>query len=250
MNILGVGISAISMADAVHHSDVFLQDNSCGYICVTGVHGIMEAQRDSEFRKILNSSLLTTPDGMPTVWIGHWRGLKNMTRVYGPDFMLELCKLSSKRGYTHFLYGGKPGVAEDLKDKLLEQFPQLRIVGTWTPPFRPLNSVEVNELKERLNLIKADILWCGLSTPKQERFMSEYCGSLPVKLMVGVGAAFDINSGHLKDAPAWMKRFGLQWVHRIIAEPRRLAKRYLINNPQFVWLMFLQALGLTRYDLT
>jgi len=173
-NVLGVGVSAISMTEAVKYSDTLLQRKSAGgYICVTGVHGVMEAQTDKQFRSILNSSFLTTPDGMPTVWVGHWQGMKNMTRVYGPDFMLEMCKLSLVRGYRHFLYGGKDGVAEDLRDKLTLQFPGLQIVGTYTPPFRPLTADEETDLEKQLRELKPDIFWCGLSTPKQERFMSQ-----------------------------------------------------------------------------
>jgi N-acetylglucosaminyldiphosphoundecaprenol N-acetyl-beta-D-mannosaminyltransferase len=246
-NVLGVGISAISMIDAVHYSDKFLQSGARGYICVTGVHGIMEAQDDEQFRHILNSSFLTTPDGKPTVWVGHWQGLTNMTRVYGPDFMLEFCKLSVDRGYKHFLYGGRPGIAEDLKEKLTLRYPGLQIVGTYTPPFRPLTSQEETELEEQLLEAKPDILWCGLSTPKQERFMARYTDKLPVNLMVGVGAAFDINSGNLKDAPKWMKDAGLQWLYRVIQEPRRLAGRYFKNNPRFLWLTFLQLTGIRRH---
>jgi N-acetylglucosaminyldiphosphoundecaprenol N-acetyl-beta-D-mannosaminyltransferase len=246
-NVLGVGISAISMADAVHYSDKFLQSGARGYICVTGVHGIMEAQDDEQFRQILNSSFLTTPDGKPTVWVGHWQGFRNMTRVYGPDFMLEFCKLSVDRGYKHFLYGGKPGIAEELEQKLTLRFPGLQIVGTYTPPFRALTSQEEIELEQQLLKVKPDILWCGLSTPKQERFMARYIEKLPVNLMVGVGAAFDINSGNLKDAPKWMKDAGLQWLYRVIQEPRRLAGRYLKNNPRFLWLTFLQLAGFQRH---
>jgi N-acetylglucosaminyldiphosphoundecaprenol N-acetyl-beta-D-mannosaminyltransferase len=249
VNILGVGVSAISMSDALHHSDALLQQGLPGYICVTGVHGIMEAQVDDEFRNTLNSSFLTTPDGMPTVWLGHWHGYENMTRVYGPDFMLELCELSVSRGYKHFLYGGNPGIAEQLKEALLTRFPGLQITGTFTPPFRPLNAEEESELERQLYHAQADILWCGLSTPKQERFMTQYCGKLPVKLMVGVGAAFDINSGNLKDAPKWMKGAGLQWLHRLLMEPRRLASRYLRNNPKFVWLTCLQISGLRKFPM-
>jgi len=249
-NVLGVGVSAVSMAEAVAHSDQFLQTDSTGYICVTGVHGVMEAQADQRFREILNSSVLTTPDGMPTVWVGRWQGMRNMTRVYGPDFMIELCKLSVERGYKHFLYGGREGVAEDLESKLSGQIPGLEIVGTYTPPFRPLTLAEEKDLEQRLDVLRPDILWCGLSTPKQERFMSQYCGKLPVKLMIGVGAAFDINSGHLKDAPDWIKGLGLQWLFRMAMEPRRLAGRYLRNNPRFIWLIFLQLSGLRKYQLS
>jgi N-acetylglucosaminyldiphosphoundecaprenol N-acetyl-beta-D-mannosaminyltransferase len=249
VNILGVGISAISMRDAIWHCDELLRKGSQAYVCVTGVHGIMEAQTDERFREVLNSSFLTTPDGMPTVWIGRWHGFAGMTRVYGPDFMIELCKLSVERGYKHFLYGGNPGTAEKLKDRLQASVPGLQITGTFTPPFRPLNPDEEAELQRLLHEAQADILWCGLSTPKQERFMAQYCGKLPVKLMVGVGAAFDINSGSLRDAPTWMKNAGLQWLYRLIKEPRRLAARYVKNNPKFLWLTCLQLAGFRKYSI-
>jgi N-acetylglucosaminyldiphosphoundecaprenol N-acetyl-beta-D-mannosaminyltransferase len=249
-NILGVGVSAISMKDAVRHTDSLLLAGAEGYICVTGVHGIMEAQDDEGFRHILNASFLTTPDGMPTVWLGHWQGHRNMTRVYGPDFMREVCQLSLERGYRHFFYGGKPGVAQELAARLSARFPGLRIAGTYTPPFRPLTTLEEQSLTRQLLESEPHILWCGLSTPKQERFMAQYSGRLPVQLMIGVGAAFDIHSGNAKDAPHWMQSSGLQWLYRMVMEPRRLAGRYLRNNPRFIWLSYLQLAGLRKYSPT
>ena len=250
VNILGVGVSAISMEEAVTRSENLLAGDAKGYICVTGVHGVMEAQGDELFRTILNNSFLTTPDGVPTVWMGHLHGFKSMTRVYGPDFMVAMCAASVNRGYRHFLYGGKPGVAEELKSELLKRFPGLQIVGTYTPPFRPLKVEEEEDLIRELEACKADVLWCGLSTPKQERFMAEYQHKLPVQLMVGVGAAFDLLSGNLKEAPNWMKRSGLQWFYRMLVEPRRLWKRYLSNNPRFLWLTMLQLTKVRRFPVT
>ena len=249
VNILGVGVSALSMQSALAQSEALLDRGGSGYICVTGVHGVMEAQSDENFRSILNRSFLTTPDGMPTVWLGKLNGFHEMTRVYGPDFMAEMCRRSVARGYRHFLYGGKEGVAEELRAELMRRFPGLQIVGTYTPPFRPLNESEEQQLHTMLSDSRADILWCGLSTPKQERFMAQYQGKLPVRLMVGVGAAFDLLSGNLSEAPDWMKRAGLQWLYRLIKEPRRLWKRYLSNNPRFTWLTFLQLTRIRRYSL-
>jgi N-acetylglucosaminyldiphosphoundecaprenol N-acetyl-beta-D-mannosaminyltransferase len=247
VNILGVGISALSMESALEQSEALLNREDAGYICVTGVHGIMEAQADTDFRNILNNSFLSTPDGMPTVWLGHLHGFKHMTRVYGPDFMVNMCERSVHPGYRHFLYGGRPGVAEELRRELIRRFPGLQIVGTYTPPFRPLNAEEEENLRAQLEAAKVDVLWCGLSTPKQERFMAAYVGRLPVKLMVGVGAAFDLLSGNLSEAPDWMKQAGLQWLYRLIKEPKRLWRRYLLNNPRFIWLSFLQLSGLKRF---
>ena len=247
-NVLGVNISAISMDQAVSIADAHIRLGGRGYICVTGVHGVMEAQSNPRLLRILNRSLLNAPDGMPTVWVGHLQGLRGMGRVYGPDFMLELCSLSVQRGFRHFLYGGKPGVAEKLGQVLTERFPGLLIVGTYTPPFRPLNESEKADLKQRVADTRPDVIWVGLSTPKQEQFMAEYIDSLETSLMVGVGAAFDIHTGRIADAPRWMKRCGLQWLHRLIQEPRRLWKRYLINNPRFLWNIGLQLLQLRTYE--
>jgi N-acetylglucosaminyldiphosphoundecaprenol N-acetyl-beta-D-mannosaminyltransferase len=249
VNILGVGISVLDVPGAVRSVDSFLASGRKGYICVTGMHGIMEAQADPVFRQIQNDSILTTPDGIPTVWIGHLMGHKNMKQVAGPQFMMEVCAAAARNGSKHFLYGGKPGVAERLKQILTERFPGLQIVGTYTPPFRPLNAEEEAELYRLVRDSGADVMWCGISTPKQERFMAKYIDVLPVKLMIGVGAAFDINSGLLKDSPQWAKKCGLQWFHRLCQEPRRLWRRYLLNIPRFVGLYVMQWSGLRSYKL-
>jgi N-acetylglucosaminyldiphosphoundecaprenol N-acetyl-beta-D-mannosaminyltransferase len=249
-NVLGVGVHALNMPLAIEHVDRAISENKKGYICVTGVHGVMEAQADSEFREILNSAFLNTPDGMPTVWVGHFQGLRAMDRVYGPDFMLEVCKLSQAKGYRHFFYGGKEGVAEALKSELCSRFPGLQVVGTYCPPFRDLNSEEAQNLKELFSKLKPDFTWIGLSTPKQERFMKKYLPILDTKIMVGVGAAFDIHTGSVKEPPHWVKRAGMQWFHRLLQEPKRLWKRYLINNPKFILRILAQFLGLKKYSLT
>jgi N-acetylglucosaminyldiphosphoundecaprenol N-acetyl-beta-D-mannosaminyltransferase len=217
------------------------------YICVTGVHGVMEAQGDSEFRRILNEAFINTPDGMPMSWVGHLQGHSQMDRVCGPDFMAAMCQLSVERGYRHFLYGGQPGVAELLKDALQARFPGLRVVGTYTPPFRSLSAEEEEEVVSRVRQSRPHILWVGLSTPKQERFMAQYIDRLQVPLLVGVGAAFDYHTGRIRDCAHWIKRAGLQWLHRLLQDPRRLWKRYLRNNPAFVWNIALQMLKLRRY---
>lgn len=248
-NVLGVGVHAIDMRRALGVFQSAVEECRKGYICVTGVHGIMEAQKNPDFLAILNRSLLTTPDGVPTVWVGRWQGYSQMQRVCGPELMLEVCAMSVGKGYTHFLYGGADGVAEQLKASLLRRLPGLRIVGTYTPPFRPLNEAEKEDLCARVASVKPDIFWVGLSTPKQERFMADYLPHLDTRVMVGVGAAFDFHTGRIEDAPAWMKKAGLQWLHRLSQEPGRLWKRYLLNNPRFVASIFLQFAGLRKYEL-
>jgi N-acetylglucosaminyldiphosphoundecaprenol N-acetyl-beta-D-mannosaminyltransferase len=209
----------------------------------------MEAQRDPALRQILNSSLVTTPDGMPMVWLGRASGFARMTRVYGPDLMLELCRESVATGATHFLYGGTDGVAEELAESLQRRFPGLRIVGTYTPPFRALTDEEERYLTARLEALRPDFMWIGLSTPKQERFMAKYGDRLAATIMLGVGAAFDMHSGRTKQAPRWMQRSGLEWLFRLLQEPRRLFKRYATNNPAFAFSVALQKLRLRQYSL-
>jgi len=243
-NVLGVGVHAIDMAEAVRQAEYLLAAGGSGYVCLTGVHGVMEAQGDSELREILNRAFLCLPDGMPTVWVGRLQGHQQMSRVYGPDFMMEMCRRSRLGGFRHFLYGGAPGVAEQLRTRLEALMPWLRIVGTYTPPYGPLSARQEAELLASVTQSEPDILWVGLSTPKQERFMAQYWGRLPVKLMAGVGAAFDLHAGLKSDAPQWMKQCGLQWLHRLAQEPLRLGPRYLKHNPRFVMAICRQLVGM------
>jgi N-acetylglucosaminyldiphosphoundecaprenol N-acetyl-beta-D-mannosaminyltransferase len=249
INILGVGLSAINLDLALAAIDSALARKFRGYVCVTGVHGVMEAQRDESLRAILNGAYLNTPDGMPMVWLGRLNGAREMGRVYGPDLMLSVCELARKKSWTHFLYGGAEGVVQELQRRLEARFPGIKIAGTYTPPFRPLNAAEEAELIRSVNEIKPDIFWVGLSTPKQEKFMAQYRDKLDATLFFGVGAAFDFHAGRVRQAPRWMQRSGLEWLFRLFCEPRRLWRRYLRNNPLFVFRVCCQWLGLKKYAL-
>jgi N-acetylglucosaminyldiphosphoundecaprenol N-acetyl-beta-D-mannosaminyltransferase len=249
VNVLGVGISVLNLQTALAAIAQAVRERRKGYICVTGVHGVMEAQDDPAFKNILNSAFLCTPDGMPMVWAGRRAGHREMRRVYGPDLMLDVCAWSETSGAKHFFHGGADGVAELLAQKLKAKFPKLQVAGTFTPPFRALNADEERNLQAQIAAARPDILWVGLSTPKQERFMAEYLPKLDATLMVGVGAAFDFHSGRVRQAPRWMQRSGLEWFYRLCSEPRRLGKRYLRNNPLFVLKFFGQLTGLKKYSL-
>jgi len=244
VDVLGVGISALNLDSAKKTILERLQKKEKGYICVTGVHGVIEAQDDSRFRRILNESFLTTPDGMPMVWVSWLKKHHEVDRVYGPDLMLEMAEATRDGKFTHFLYGGRPGIAELLQTRLEERFPGIRIVGTYTPPFGPLSEKENRELEEKFKTLKPDMTWIGLSTPKQERFMAEYLPKLQTTVMCGVGAAFDFHSKVVKQAPRWIQRSGFEWLYRTIQEPRRLFWRYLKNNTRFLWRYALSGVGL------
>ena len=249
VNVLGVGISVLNLPSALEAIAGAVRMRHKGYICVTGVHGVMEAQGDESFRQILNGAFLCTPDGMPMVWMGRLRGHEAMRRVYGPDLMLEVCAWSETSGCRHFFYGGAPGIAEQLRDRLVKKFPRLQVAGCYTPPFRPLNPAEEAQLQETVRAARPDVFWVGLSTPKQERFMAAFLPKLEVTLMVGVGAAFDFHAGRVSQAPRWMQQSGLEWFYRLCQEPRRLAKRYLKNNPRFALKIAGQLAGLKKYPL-
>lgn len=249
-NVLGVGVSAFDFESAIATFDRWISDKDPHYVCVTGVHGVIESQADENLRQIHNRAGMVTPDGMPLVWLSRFRGgHRHVERGYGPDLMLAVCRASIEKGWRHFFYGGGDGVAELLAERLQERFPGLQVAGTYTPPFRPLNEAEEAEVAEQVTASKADIFWVGISTPKQERFMAGHVGRLDVSVLVGVGAAFDFHAGLKKQAPRWMQRSGLEWFFRLLTEPRRLWRRFLINNPYFLYLLALQVLGLKKFEI-
>jgi N-acetylglucosaminyldiphosphoundecaprenol N-acetyl-beta-D-mannosaminyltransferase len=234
VDVLGVGISAIDMDLAVAEITRWIDEGEHHYVCVTGVHGVMESQRDPDLARIHNESGLTTPDGMPMVWSAHWAGAKEVQRVYGPDLMLALCERAADRGWKLYFYGGKEGVPELLETRLTQRFPGLEVVGTYSPPFRDLTDDEEEEIARRINDSAPDLVFVGLSTPKQERWASRNLDRLGANAVLAVGAAFDFHAGLVPQAPPWMQRSGLEWLYRLLREPRRLWRRYLRNNPTFV----------------
>lgn len=248
-NVLGIGVDPVNMRSATDAILAAARAGQKGYVCVSGVHGVIESRKDKALRRILTHAFLNVPDGMPLVWTGRTQGFKGMGRVYGPDLMLYVCKDSVAQGTSHFLYGGKEGVVEELKTTLEQRFPGIRIVGTYCPPFRPLKDEEAAELARQVSATQPDLFWVGLSTPKQERFMAEYLPRLDTRIMLGVGAAFDLHTGRMTDAPAWVKQIGMQWFHRLCQEPRRLARRYGMIVPTFLFLIALQATGIVKYPV-
>lgn len=222
------------MQMALSTIDAWIRRNEHQYVCITGVHGVMECQRDHTLLEIHNRAGMVTPDGMPLVWIGRSMGETHVTRVYGPDLLLAVCQVSVRKGYRHFFYGGKAGVPDLLARRLKARFPGLSVAGTFSPPFRDLTLAEDAELIRAINDAAPDIVWVGLSTPKQERWMAAHIHQLTAPVLVGVGAAFDFHAGLKRQAPTWMQRSGLEWFFRVINEPIRLGPRYLLNNPLFV----------------
>lgn len=246
IDVLGVGVSALTMARTLKIIEAWITASDHQFVCVTGVHGIMESQRDPELRDMHNRAGLVTPDGMPLVWLSWMHGCRHVERVYGPDLMLACCAASVSKGYRHYFFGGAAGVPERLASRLQERFPGLVVAGTCSPSFREPTAEEARATVARINAANPDIVWVGLSTPKQERWMAEHVGRLSAHVLIGVGAAFDFHAGLKRQAPRWMQRAGLEWFFRLATEPRRLWRRYLTNNPRFLWRILLQSLGVVR----
>lgn len=235
-DVLGVNVSAIAMDDALATLERWIEEGRREYVCVTGVHGVMECRRDPLLRKIHNEAGMVTPDGVPLVYFLRLIGKKRTQRVYGPDVMREMTAISARRGYRQFYYGGDVGVAEKLKETLVRSLPELQVVGTLSPPFRALTPDEDRAVVDTINAARPHIVWVGLSTPKQERWMAAHLGRIEAPLMIGVGAAFDFLAGTKRQAPKWMQRHGLEWLFRLRSEPRRLWRRYAYIVPGFSFL--------------
>ncbi len=245
--VLGVGVDAVQIPTVVAQIERWISERiSCHFIAVTGMHGVTEAQHDRLFKIILNSADLVVPDGMPLVWLGRRYGHPLKRRVYGPELMQSFCSATGA-AYRHFFFGGVPGVAASLGQVLNEKY-KVNVVGSYSPPFRPPSVEEEDQILAAIRAAKPDVLWVGLSTPKQEQWMYEHRSKVSVPVLVGVGAAFDLNSGRSRQAPHWMREHGLEWFFRLMLEPRRLWRRYLIYGSEFVWNVILELLSLRRFN--
>ena len=239
-DVLGVRVSAITMGDAISVIERWVAERSSNYVCVTGAHGVISSRTDTVLRGIHNRAGLVTPDGMPVVWMSRALGFKRTERVYGPDLMEALTAISGQKGYRQFYYGGAPGVANLLASRLSAKHPNLQVAGTYTPPFRKLTADEDDDVVRLINEARPDIVWVGLSTPKQEYWMADHVGRIEAPVMIGVGAAFDFLAGLKSQAPSWMQRRGLEWLYRLSTEPKRLGPRYASIVPRFMALAALQ----------
>ena len=262
-NVIGTGVHALHLAQA--RDLVIARARAArapgagaaarGYVCCCDVNNLSCARRDARHRAILNAAFLATPDGMPVVWMGRWAGHAGVGRVYGPDLLEAVAAATSgatpDEDLTHFFYGAGPGTAELLARKLVTRFPGLRVAGVHTPPFGAPESdaAHVAALEAEVRAARPDFFWVGLSTPKQERCMAALLPRLDVGVMLGVGAAFDLLSGRVRQAPRWAQRSALEWAWRLVLEPWRLGPRYLRNNPLFVLRVAGQLAGMKRFRL-
>jgi N-acetylglucosaminyldiphosphoundecaprenol N-acetyl-beta-D-mannosaminyltransferase len=236
-------VHAVQIPEVVSRIEHWIQSGARGrYIAVTGMHGIAESRNDGDFRRALESADLVVPDGMPLVWLARWHRHPLKRRVYGPELMETFCRETGS-AYRHFFYGGGPGTAERLADSLQQRY-GIAVAGTFCPPFRPLAEDETQNVTRLIRAAAPDVLWVGLSTPKQEKWMLQNRETIPVPVMLGVGAAFDVNCGRTRQAPRWMREHGLEWFFRLSTEPKRLWRRYLVVIPRAAGMVFLELVGL------
>ena len=240
----GVRINAIRVADVVSTVDEWIAAGRRDFIVLTGAHGVVEMQRDEELRRINNRAGLTTPDGMPVVWIGRLKGHAGIEKVYAPDIMHAAFDHGVAKRHRHFLYGGDEGVANALRGTLEERYPGIRVVGTHCPPFRPLAADEEQQIADEINAADPDVVWVGIGCPKQERWMNRFRPLLNAPVLIGVGAGFDFLAGRKPLAPRWIQRSGFEWLYRMMSEPKRLWPRYSRVVPLFIYFAVRDWLGL------
>lgn len=247
-NVLGVSIDAVDMEQALAMVGTRLQEGPRGYVCFVDVHGILEALKSESVAQTYEQAAMAMPDGTPTVWMGRVQGLREMNFVTGPSMMDEVFQRPEFAGYSHYFYGGEPGVAEELAAALCQQYPWTRIEGIYTPPFRELTHDEEEQLVAEVSRLKPDIVWVGISTPRQDLWMRRMLPRLETRMIFGVGAAFDFLTGRIRLCPEWMKRAGLHWLHRLAQDPARLWIRN-VRNTAFLWHVALQLTGAKDYPM-
>lgn len=248
-NVLGIGVSALDLEHACALVLAEARSGRTGYVCCCDVNSVSCAHRDQQHRARLNQSFLTTPDGMPIVWLARCGDHAGINRVYGPDLVLSVCTETQGTDLGHFFYGGGEGTAAALITHLQRRFPSLRCAGSRTPPFGTFSEEEIAGAADEINCSGAHFIWVGLSTPKQEAVMAALQPRLKQGILLGVGAAFDLHSGRIRQAPRWIQRSGFEWLWRLALEPRRLGPRYLRNNPLFLVRALAQISGFKQYPI-
>lgn len=238
VDILGINIEAQTFADATAALLRWAEDTGKRYVCTCPVYTLMMCRERADVHRAVSAADMVTADGMPLVWLQRRLGAPTAERVYGPDLLLALCKATAGSHVSHYFWGGMPGVPEALVAELTRSFPGLKVAGLCSPPVSDVGTQPDPAVVERLNRSGANVVWVGLGSPKQDLWMQLYRPVLNAPLLIGVGAAFDLLAGMKRQAPRWMQRSGLEWLYRLLQEPGRLGKRYLVYNPKFIWLLF------------
>lgn len=232
--IMGVKVAAINMQWLLNYTIKNIKQLSGDYMCVSNVHTTVTAYETPDYLAVQNGGIMAIPDGGPLSTLGRKRGYSKMERVTGPSYMEEIMKISEKYGYSHYFYGSTEETLGKMVENLKKQYPKLKIAGAWSPPFRPLTKEEDEDIIDKINKSQPDFVWIGLGAPKQEYWMAAHQGKV-TGFMVGVGAGFDYIAGNIHRAPEWMQKCNLEWLYRLIQDPKRLFKRYFETNTKFIW---------------
>lgn len=233
-NIMGVDIAAVNMKWLLEFSVENIKKLSGDYMCVSNVHTTTIAYNKDEYRSIQNGGVMAIPDGGPLSALGRKHGYHDMARITGPDYMEQILRISTSNNYSHFFYGSSLDTLERLKKIIVKEYPSIKIVGMYSPPFRQLTKEEDEHIVKMINESNPDFVWVGLGAPKQEYWMANHQGKIN-GFMIGVGAAFDYLAGNIHRAPLWMQKNNLEWLYRLLQEPNRLFMRYFITNVKFIW---------------
>lgn len=233
IKVLGASIDALDWSDAIGRITNWAARRESRYVCICNAHSVVTATQDSKFAEIIDQADMATPDGAPVAWMMRRLGMRAQVRINGPELMLRYMAAAAHRNESVFLYGSTSQTLAMLQQQLLQRFPTLQIAGSYAPPFRPLTEEEDAAAVKLINDSGAGTVWVSLGCPKQERWMAEHRGKIE-GVMLGVGAAFEFHAGTIRRAPNWMQQRGLEWLHRLLCEPRRLWRRYLLTNTAFV----------------
>lgn len=233
--ILKTNINVTNMSDTIKYIGEHLDDLRGKYICVSNVHTTVMSYENEEYRKIQNSAAMALPDGAPLSSYSRRKGYKQAQRVTGPDLMLELFAISKEKGYRHYFYGATEETLQSMREVLERDYPGIEIAGMYAPPFRTLTPQEDAQIVAKINESRPDFIWIGLGAPKQEEWMYQHMGQLQ-GVLIGVGAGFDYLAGYIKRAPRWMQRMSLEWLYRLLQDPKRLWRRYFTSNVKFICL--------------
>lgn len=239
--IAGILIDSVTMSEAVHRIENIIANNDSGYVVTPNVDHIVKLQDDREFREIYENAALVLPDGLPILWAARFLGCPLKEKVSGSDLFPQLCEYSAVKGYRLFFLGGRPGAAEECREILTKKFANIVVSGCYSPPMGFENDIDENDkIVDMIKNAKPDILFVGLGAPKQEKWISRFIDDLQVPVAIGIGVSFEFTAGMVRRAPVWMQRVGLEWFWRLIMEPRRLWKRYLIDDMAFIGLILRQ----------
>ena len=235
MRLMNTEIDNLTMDETLDAIDSLIKEDNCSYVVTPNVDHIVQLEKDEELKRVYENASLILTDGKPLIWISNWYKTPIKEKISGSDLFPRVCELAAKKGYTMYLLGAAEGVADKAAKNLMYKYKGLNIVGTYSPPFGfEKDKVELKKIERQIQEVHPDILIVGLGCPKQEKYMYHHCKELDVPISFGLGASIDFEAGNIKRAPRWMSEHGLEWLYRITQDPKRLAKRYLVDDMKII----------------